>query len=155
MTTPPEYCTALRSGQRFLLTSHVSPDGDAIGYELGLRRVLVGMGKGAVWNLDAPPAIYRACPTPSTSSTARSPPPASPTFDWLVVLECPSLDRTGLAAQLAALPLINIDHHLGNPHYGEHQLGGRRQRRRSARWCCTSLAPSRSRSTSRPRTSST
>jgi phosphoesterase RecJ-like protein len=35
-----------------------------------------------------------------------------------VVLECPSPDRTGLEQHLAALPVINIDHHLGNQHYG-------------------------------------
>jgi phosphoesterase RecJ-like protein len=34
------------------------------------------------------------------------------------VLECPSPDRTGLEQHLSARPVINIDHHLGNQHYG-------------------------------------
>ena len=39
-------------------------------------------------------------------------------FDAIIVLECPSLDRTGLEEHLAERPVINIDHHLGNQHYG-------------------------------------
>ena len=35
------------------------------------------------------------------------------------MLECPSPDRTGIEAHLDALPVVNIDHHLGNQHYGE------------------------------------
>ena len=38
--------------------------------------------------------------------------------DLGVVLECPGLDRPGLAG-LEKLPLLNIDHHLGNERYGE------------------------------------
>jgi len=40
-------------------------------------------------------------------------------FDAAIVLECPSLERTGLESSLAELPVLNIDHHLGNRLYGE------------------------------------
>jgi phosphoesterase RecJ-like protein len=39
-------------------------------------------------------------------------------FDSVIVLECPALDRSGLEEPLSGLPLINIDHHLGNELYG-------------------------------------
>jgi phosphoesterase RecJ-like protein len=38
-------CELIRSAQRFVLTSHVRPDGDALGSELGLARILDAMGK--------------------------------------------------------------------------------------------------------------
>ena len=60
---PEDLLRRIRQGNRFLLTSHVNPDGDAIGSELGLARILRGLGKGAVvWNHDATPAVYRPLP---------------------------------------------------------------------------------------------
>jgi phosphoesterase RecJ-like protein len=123
---PEDLLRKIRQGNRFLLTSHVNPDGDAIGSELGLARLLRRLGKGAVvWNLDQMPAIYRPLPGSDRVHCGAEPPAGFPEkFDGIVVLECPSLDRTGIEQHLAplapgaALPLINIDHHLGNQHYG-------------------------------------
>ncbi len=120
---PEDLLRKIRQGNRFLLTSHVNPDGDAIGSELGLARLLRRLGKGAVvWNLDPIPAIYRPLPGSDRVHSGAEPPAGFPEkFDSIVVLECPSLDRTGIEEHLSpgsALPLINIDHHLGNQHYG-------------------------------------
>ncbi len=38
-------CELIRSADRFVLTSHVRPDGDALGSELGLARILDALGK--------------------------------------------------------------------------------------------------------------
>jgi phosphoesterase RecJ-like protein len=117
---PPALISRLRQAHRFLLTSHANPDGDAIGSELGLARVLAGLGKSStIWNLDPTPGVYRSLPGAERIHVGAEPPAGFPqAFDAGIVLECPSLDRTGLAEPLAALPLINIDHHLGNQHYG-------------------------------------
>ncbi|HEY6319933.1 MAG TPA: bifunctional oligoribonuclease/PAP phosphatase NrnA [Thermoanaerobaculia bacterium] len=117
---PEDLLRKIRQGNRFLLTSHVNPDGDAIGSELGLARLLRRLGKGAaVWNLDPIPAIYRPLPGSDRVHSGAEPPAGFPEkFDSIVVLECPSLDRTGIEEHLSALPVINIDHHLGNQHYG-------------------------------------
>ena len=49
---PEPLLQRLRQGARFLITSHINPDGDAIGSQLGLVRVLRGLGKSSVvWNL--------------------------------------------------------------------------------------------------------
>jgi len=117
---PEDLLRKIRQGNRFLLTSHVNPDGDAIGSELGLARLLRRLGKGAVvWNLDPIPAIYRPLPGSDRVHSGAEPPAGFPEkFDSIVVLECPSPDRTGLEEHLTSLPVINIDHHLGNQHYG-------------------------------------
>ncbi len=122
MTKAPEdLIKRLRQGHRFLLTSHANPDGDAIGSELGLARILRAHGKSAtIWNRDMTPALYRALPGSERIHTGTEPPTGFPeAFDAAIVLECPSLDRTGLESHLPALPLLNIDHHLGNQIYGQ------------------------------------
>jgi phosphoesterase RecJ-like protein len=117
---PEDLLRRIRQGNRFLLTSHVNPDGDAIGSELGLARLLRGLGKGAlVWNRDPTPTLYRPLPASDRIHSGNEPPSGFPQmFDAVVVLECPSLDRTGLEEHLTGMTLINIDHHLGNQHYG-------------------------------------
>ena len=120
MKAPEDLLRRIRQGNRFLLTSHVNPDGDAIGSELGLARLLRGLGKGAVvWNRDPTPALYRPLPGSERIHVGEEPPAGFPDmFDAVIVLECPSPDRTGLEKQLAERPVINIDHHLGNQCYG-------------------------------------
>lgn len=118
--TPDSLLQAIRDGNRFLLTSHMNPDGDAIGSEIGLVRVLRAMGKGSViWNRDECPTVYRPLPGTEAIHHGTEPPASFPeSFDAAIVLECPSLDRTGLEEALGQLEILNIDHHLGNEHYG-------------------------------------
>ena len=122
-TAPESLLSLIRQGNRFLLTSHLSPDGDAIGSELGLARVLRKLGKGAVvWNRDATPPLYGPLPGSARIHVGEELPAGFPeAFNAVLSLECPSLDRTGLEVPLGAsgLPLVNIDHHLGNQHYGQ------------------------------------
>jgi phosphoesterase RecJ-like protein len=121
MKTPEDLLSRLRQSGRLLVTSHASPDGDAIGSQLGIARLLRRMGKGVtVWDRDAIPTIYRALPAADRVHVGEEPPRGFPQdFDTLVVLECPSLDRSGLEDQLhGTMPILNIDHHLGNQHYG-------------------------------------
>lgn len=121
-TTPPEDVQArVREASRVLVTSHANPDGDAIGSELGLARILRRIGKAAtVWNRDPLPSVYGALPSADRIHTGEHAPRGFPdAFDTLVVLECPNLERTGLEEQLSPLPAVNIDHHLGNELYGD------------------------------------
>lgn len=121
MTTPEALLQRLRKGRRFLLTSHASPDGDAIGSELALARVLRSLGKSAwIWNRDPVPPLYRALPGAERIHVGAEGPNGFPAdFDAAIVLECPDLGRTGLAESLGGVPLLNIDHHLGNQLYGQ------------------------------------
>lgn len=120
MKAPEDLLKKIRQGNRFLLTSHINPDGDAIGSALGLARLLRRMGKGAVvWNRDPTPTVYRPLPGSERIHVGEEPPAGFPDmFDAIIVLECPSPDRTGIDQHLSVRPVINIDHHLGNQHYG-------------------------------------
>jgi phosphoesterase RecJ-like protein len=53
----------LRSHQRFVLTSHIRPDCDALGSELGMAGILEAMGKQV--------QIINGHPTPALRSSIR------------------------------------------------------------------------------------
>ena len=118
---PEALLKRLRAGHRFLISSHINPDGDAIGSSLGLARILRALGKGAlVWSRDGVPALYRHLAGSDRCHSGDEAPQGFPEgFDAIIALECPSLDRTGLERHFEGLPILNIDHHLGNEHYGE------------------------------------
>lgn len=117
---PENLIAFLRARRRVLIVSHANPDGDAIGSGIGLARLLRKAGKEAtLWYLHPTPTTYRALPGSAEMHSGTEPPAGFPgAFDCAVILECPTLDRTGLADALAVLPLVNIDHHLGNSGYG-------------------------------------
>lgn len=118
---PDALLQALRNGQRFVLTGHRRPDGDSLGSALALARILRQLGKGAqVWNRDEMPPSYAALAGSGRIHVGDQPPEGFPeNYDYSICIECPSLERTGLADQLSQLPLLNLDHHLGNELYGE------------------------------------
>lgn len=118
---PKDLMQRIRQGRRFLLTSHTNPDGDAIGSELGLARLLRQLGKSAtIWNHDAAPTVYAPLPGVDRVRVGPLAPPGFPSdFDTVILLECPALERTGLEEQLRGIEVINIDHHLGNQLYGK------------------------------------
>ena len=119
-TVPHDLLEAFRSGGRFLLSSHAHPDGDAIGSEVALARLLRRAGRTAtIWNADPTPDTCSGVTADVPILVGRTPPAGFPDgFDFGVPLECPRLDRTGLEDALSLLPILNIDHHLGNELYG-------------------------------------
>lgn len=107
----------LRRARRVLITSHTAPDGDAIGSELALAELAAQWSAEArIVNRDPHPAQLDFLP--GVERIAVQPTlPAGASFDLVVVLECPGLDRPGLAG-LDRFPILNIDHHLANERYG-------------------------------------
>ncbi len=95
--------------ERFVLTSHARPDGDAIGSVLACSEILRQMGKRAEVVLHSPvPHIYRRLPFADTVIQAQS---VNGEYEAAIVLECDSIERTALGG-LSDHFLINIDHHL-------------------------------------------
>jgi phosphoesterase RecJ-like protein len=93
---------------RFLLTSHARPDGDAVGSALACFQILRSMGKQAqVVMSDPVPAIYRQLPYSDSVVQASQ---VSNGFEAAIILECDSIQRTRLHG-LDSRFLINIDHH--------------------------------------------
>lgn len=99
--------------QRFLLTSHARPDGDAIGSALACSQILRLMGKEAEVVLrDGVPRIYEPLPFANTVITAER---VNGKYEAAIILECDSIQRTRLDG-LEDRFLINIDHHVsGRP----------------------------------------
>ena len=112
---PPELIAAIHRGQRFYVTSHQRPDGDAIGSAVGMALALQALGKQATVVMDGvPPAFLQ--PFPHVDAI-RATTEVTDTVDAVLVMECSSLARTGVAG-LDRSPVINIDHHPGNTGYG-------------------------------------
>ena len=105
----------IRGRQRFVITSHVRPDGDAVGSSLAMAFALRALGKEArVVSRDAPPAPLLVFPgVPEIEVTSRVDDPG----DAVIVMECGDLKRTGVEGLERGF-VINIDHHPGNTMYG-------------------------------------
>jgi phosphoesterase RecJ-like protein len=98
---------------KFLLTSHARPDGDAIGSALACCQILRTMGKEAEVVLrDGVPRIYQPLPfAEQVVQTDR----VNGGYEAAIILECDSIQRTRLQG-LENSFLINIDHHMsGRP----------------------------------------
>jgi len=94
--------------QKFILTSHARPDGDAVGSTLACAQILRSMGKQASVVLrDGVPGIYS--PLPFTETVLHNTEQA-PGAEAAIILECDSVARTRLTG-LERHYLINIDHH--------------------------------------------
>ena len=109
----------LRSGERFLLTTHEGPDGDALGSLLALHHTLEQLGKDSVMFLGAkefPLAIeYRFLPLEEVFHE----PPADVVDRVLVFLDCGNIDRMPVEfLQREGARILNIDHHHDNTRFG-------------------------------------
>ncbi len=108
-------CEAIGGARRVGITSHLRPDGDAIGSEMGLALALESIGKSVrVVNADRTPPPFDEMPSVDRIQIADRYGEAA---DAIVVLECGALDRTGLT-DLKGRQVINVDHHPGNLAYG-------------------------------------
>ena len=108
--------------QRFVIISHVRPDGDAYGSTLGLALSLQALGKNVqVTNSDGLSPAFDFLPG-SKHLTATLPSPPEP--DRLIIsVDCADQKRLGPAFdQWQRLPDINIDHHVSNPGYASVNL---------------------------------
>ena len=112
---PPELIAAIHRGHRFYVTSHQRPDGDAIGSAVGMALALQALGKQVTVVMDAVPPSFLQ-PFPHVDAI-RATTEITDTADAVLVMECSSLARTGIAG-LDRSPVINIDHHPGNTTYG-------------------------------------
>jgi phosphoesterase RecJ-like protein len=114
-----EIAAVLRERRRFVVLSHLRPDGDALGCEIAMALCLQQLGKDVtVWNEDGLLDKFRFLP----NATLVEKPPAEPQeFDAAVVLDTAVQSRIGTcaAAIKSAGVWINIDHHITNNHYGD------------------------------------
>lgn len=107
----------LHQASRVVITSHIRPDGDAIGAVLGMGTALQEAGKHVqVVLADGLPAVFRHLP--GSKLVSRK---IEGDYDLSVVLDCSDLQRTG-GVLGDRKPEINIDHHVTNLEFGEVNL---------------------------------
>jgi phosphoesterase RecJ-like protein len=113
----------LRTRDRFLLTAHEGPDGDALGSLLGMHHLLTQLGKDSVMFLAAKefplPIEYRFLPLEEVFHE----PPADMADRTVVFLDCGNIDRMPVDFLTAGgNEVINIDHHHDNTRFGDFNL---------------------------------
>jgi bifunctional oligoribonuclease and PAP phosphatase NrnA len=111
---------AIRATDRFCLTTHERPDGDAVGSLSAMQQVLAALGKDAVAFM-APdefplPYEYRFIKLGGLATE----PPADLSARTLIFLDCGNIDRTpaDVLKRDGSAPIINIDHHHDNTRFG-------------------------------------
>lgn len=114
--TDPQTLTSMRetlqAAHRILITSHIRPDGDAIGSMLGFGLALRQAGKDVVMGLsDSIP--QNLLHLPGSREIVRTP---RGEFDTFIIVDAADFKRIG-AAFNAHQPDIQVDHHITNPGY--------------------------------------
>ncbi len=104
--------------ERVLVVSHISPDGDTLGSSLGLAWALRGRGL----------SVRLACADPVPPELHFLPGHEAYTADGpgdeqlILVVDASDLERIGRvyrADRFAAVPVVNIDHHVTNLRFGD------------------------------------
>lgn len=115
MSTLNDAIDAIRTAGRIAITTHIRPDGDALGSTLGLRRILSATGRqAAIVAMDTPPVRYRFMLREDVIIPASDTSPDA--YDLLIALDTGAPDRVSPTIRdwLPRLSTLNIDHHPTN-----------------------------------------
>jgi phosphoesterase RecJ-like protein len=112
-----EVLQAIRGHERFCLTTHERPDGDAVGSLAAMQGVLAALGKEALAFLPAEefplPYEYRFLKLEGLVTE----PPEDLAERVLIFLDCGNIDRSPVGESNAQL-VVNVDHHHDNTRFG-------------------------------------
>jgi len=120
MNTINDAIDAIRAAERIAITTHIRPDGDAIGSTLGLRRILSAASKAAaIVAMDPVPHRYAFLMHDDTIIPAGRTTPEA--YDLLVVLDTGAPDRVPAAIRdwMPHIRTLNIDHHPTNTGFAD------------------------------------
>jgi len=108
----------LARNDRFLITTHEGPDGDALGSLLGLHQILTQLGKDSVMFLaekEFPlPVEYRFLALQEVFHE----PPVDLADRTIVFLDCGNIDRMPVDWLRDGHCILNVDHHHDNTRFG-------------------------------------
>jgi len=114
-----EIAHAIQFNQRFLVATHIRPDGDAVGSVLAMTKMLRQLGKQAdAYCNDPVPMAYRFLPLVETIRDRVSQPSR---YEVAILVDCGDFGRVGtaLADAITQVPfLIGIDHHVSHEGFG-------------------------------------
>jgi phosphoesterase RecJ-like protein len=110
----------IKEKESFLITSHIHPDGDAIGCQIAFSMALEEMGKRVyIFNQDPVPWRYQKF---SRVNSIKASPPPQHNYEAILILDAANLSRIGKVKdtiQFEGRVVVNIDHHISNEKFGE------------------------------------
>ncbi len=115
-----EIARVIRERDNFVITSHINPDGDNIGSQLGLFLLLKQMGKGVrCVDADEVPSVYSFLPASEEVMVLDDKDIGD--LSVFIIVDTADYERLGRVAPLLELAelVINIDHHISNNRYGD------------------------------------
>jgi phosphoesterase RecJ-like protein len=119
-TTYQKLADLIEARESFIITSHVAPDGDAIGCQLAIFSVLKRLGNNVrVVSEDGVPDSFAFLEgSDEVLRVADSP------ADVAIVVDSSGLDRVGSVGEVIAAcsDIVNIDHHRSNSYFGTQNL---------------------------------
>ncbi|BCU82053.1 phosphoesterase RecJ-like protein [Polycladomyces abyssicola] len=110
----------VQDADRFLVVSHVNPDGDAIGSTLAVGQILKQLGKRYVMiNESAIPQKYQFLPDCNQIRSPEDLRTEAP-FSHVIAVDAADADRMGECRKVFArdVHILNIDHHATNDRFG-------------------------------------
>ncbi len=117
--TSEEIAALFQSANTFLITSHIRPDGDAIGSALALSLALRQKGKDVTIGLaDGIPSNFKHLPASETVIKNIDP---TQTFDRLISLDASDAERLGSIVTGRSIDL-QIDHHITNVAFAQYNF---------------------------------
>ncbi len=120
MKTDEEAASILRESGEFLITTHLNPDGDAVGSLLGLGLALKKLNKKVEMVSPHPlPGNYQFLPGSEFVQLPCN--LKKQVYDVGVVLDCTEINRAGKDLEKIlrkCKKIINIDHHISNTNFG-------------------------------------
>ena len=120
MNTLKEITDVIKQYDRFIILSHIRPDGDAIGSTIAIGSTLEAMGKTVTYvNEDGVPDSLAFLPGSNKITKASG---EVLDVEVAIAVDCANKPRLGdksIAMAENAKLWINIDHHKSNPGYGD------------------------------------
>lgn len=115
-----EIARSIKRHADFLVTTHLHPDGDAVGSVIGLMLVLEKMGKTATVCLADPISDALSFLPGADRVIVGVNNVPDHVWDAVIVVDSASLERTGMfeSRPIPAKCIINIDHHLSSEEFG-------------------------------------
>lgn len=109
MNPPEELIRFFHEQNRFLILSHINPEGDALGSSIALALALKAWGKDVrVYNRDGVSRIYQFLPGKEMVETTLE---EADLLEYpLIILDCNSPERVGLKDKKTGFAVV-IDHH--------------------------------------------
>ncbi len=117
MIVPEEIIKLIETEDRFLIASHLNPEGDALGTTIALYLALKSLGKNVIaYNVDGVPYLYEFLPY---SEVLKKDLDGINTEEYILMLvDCNEPERASVEKKRFKKALV-IDHHLTQKEFGD------------------------------------